>query len=138
MRATRNAVTIAALFMLGACVSVGRIQQSEPVRTTKFTGSPKAVADCIQQRLGGKIQYEGYGDRAVIYDSVKNMREQGLTHYAITVAKTGPDQGVVEWRIQRPVDTSGPSAKETPLTPSAVGRIWAPAEECAARAKSLK
>lgn len=148
-QAIRYAATFAALFLLEACVRVGHIQQTEPVRTTKFTGSHKAVAQCIQQRLGGKVQDEGFGEKYIIYDSVKGMEAQGLTHYAITVARTGPDRGVVEWRIASPRGTGGPEMPgdrasdpgglRTPtgtLAASAVGRIWGPAGECAASAKS--
>lgn len=150
-QAIRNAATVSALFLLASCVTVGRIQQTEPVRTTTFTGSHKAVAQCIQQRTGGKVQDEGFGEKYVIYDSVKGLEAQGLTHYAITVARTGPDRGVVEWRITRPPQLSGPEqpgdrasdpggfrTPEGALADSVVRRFWGPAEECAASAKSLQ
>ena len=150
-QATRSAATISALLLLASCVTVGRIQQTEPVRTTKFTGSHKAVAQCIQQRTGGKVQDEGFGEKYVIYDSVKGLEAQGLTHYAITVARTGPDRGIVEWRVTRPAQLSGPEmtqhrasdpggfrAPEGTLADSVVARLWGPAEECAASAKSLQ
>ena len=143
----RNAAMVAALFLLGSCVSVGQIQQTEPVRTTNFKGDHKAMAQCIQQRVGGKVQGEAFGDRYVVYDSVKGQEGLGLTHYAFTIARTGPDEGIVQWRIKSPV-SSGPEgtaerainpgglapARGT-LTDSAVRRYWGPVEECAAIAK---
>jgi hypothetical protein len=145
----RNAAIVAVLFLLGACTSLGHIQQTEPVRTTKFTGSHKFVAQCIQQRVGGKVQDESFQDRYVIYDSVKGQENQGLTHFAFTVAKTGPEQGVVEWRVMSPRggqdpysvqlrSYANPGATLEPLgtlTDVAVKRYWVPAQECAASAK---
>jgi len=147
----RNTAMMAALVLLGACVSVGRIQQTEPVRTTKFTGSHKVVAQCIQQRIGGKVQDDSFGEKYVIYNSVKGQEAQGLTHYAITVARTGANQGIAEWRIVYPASISGPEmtqhraadpgglqAPPGTLTDAAVQRYWGPVEDCVAGAKSLK
>ena len=80
----------------------------EPVRTTKFTGSHKAVAQCIQQRTGGKVQDEGFGEKYVIYDSVKGLEAQGLTHYAITVARTPlTSSPIVPFLMPRPFPNLG-------------------------------
>jgi len=147
----RNAAMMAALVLLGACVSVGRIQQTEPVRTTKFTGSHKVVAQCIQQRIGGKVQDDSFGEKYVIYNSVKGQEAQGLTHYAITVARIGANQGIAEWRITRPGQASGPEmpgdrasdpggfrAPSGTLADAAVRFYWGAVEDCVAGAKSLK
>jgi hypothetical protein len=147
----RKVTVVFALFLLASCTSVGRIQQTEPVRTAKFTGSNRSVAQCIQQRVGGKVQDEGFGQRYIVYDSVKNLESLGLTHYAFTIARTGPDQGVVEWRVMSPQLGTDPQSERlrsyanpgaTPLPPgtladAAVRRFWDPAQDCAARAKSL-
>ena len=147
----RKATVVIGLFVLASCTSVGRIQQTEPVRTTKFTGSNKAVAQCVQQRVGGKVQDEGFGEKYIVYDSAKGLEAWGLTHYAFTIARTGPDQGVVEWRVvspQRGTDpyseqlrrSSSPGAVPPPqgtLADAAIRRFWDPAQDCAARAKSL-
>lgn len=147
----RKMTVVLAAFVLASCTSVGRIQQTEPVRTTKFTGSHKAVAQCIQQRVGGKVQDEGFGEKYIVYDSVKGLESWGLTHYAFTIARAGPDQGVVEWRVvspQRGTDpyseqlrrSSSPGGAPLPqgtLADAAVRRFWDPAQDCATRAKSL-
>ncbi len=142
----RNAAIIAVLFLLGSCVGAGRIQQREPVRTTTFTGSHKFVAQCVQQRLGGRVQDENFGEKYVIYNSAKREADQGLTHYSITVARTGPDQGVAEWRIVAPPEASpydgavrsipGGGQTRGGLTDASVQRYWAPVQDCAALAKS--
>jgi hypothetical protein len=60
-QAIRNATIITLVLLVGACVRVGNIQQTEPIRTMTFTGSHKAVAQCIQQRLSGQVQEESSG-----------------------------------------------------------------------------
>jgi hypothetical protein len=73
------------------------------------------------------VQDEGFGEKYVIYDSVKGREHEGLTHYSITVAKTGPDQGLAEWRVMR--------TARAPLSMTALRDYWNPVEDCAARAK---
>lgn len=144
----RIVVMIAAGFLLASCVSVGRIQDTQPVRTTKFAGSAKSVARCVHQRLGGKVQNEGFDERYVIYDSVKTEHDQGLTHYAITIASAGPNEGIAEWRIMRPQGASGGGRRaernvdpgkrrsdRTRLSESTVQRYWGPVLDCAEQAK---
>jgi hypothetical protein len=136
-RAIRNAAIIALAFLAGACVKVGHIQQTVPIRTMYFTGSHKTVAQCIHQRLGGRVQDEAFGEKHVIYDSAKGRQAEGLTHYAITVGRSGPDQGFAEMRIMRPARGSGPATVPTPrLTDAVVREYWTPVQECAAQAKS--
>ena len=137
-RRVRNAVIIVAAFSLEACVKVGHIQQTEPVRTTRFTGSHKAMAQCVHNRLGGKLQEESSGDRYVIYDAVKGRSYDGLTHYALTVRKLTADEGSAEWRVMAtPKHGTGsrlrPSGPQ--LSEATVQEFWAPVQECAARLK---
>jgi hypothetical protein len=134
----RNAAIIALVFLLGACVRVGDIQRTSPIRTMQFTGSHKSVAQCIHQRLGGRVQDDSFGEKYVIYDSVKGQQQEGLTHYAITVGKIGPDKGFAEWRIMRPPRSGPASARPSipPLTDAMVRAYWNPVEDCAARAKA--
>jgi hypothetical protein len=134
---TRNALIILLAFLVGACVRLGHIQQTVPIRTTYFTGSHKTVGQCIHQRIGGKVQDDSLGERYVIYDAVKGMQFEGLTHYAITVRSIGADQGSAEFRIMAP-PTHGTSTGRFPapkLSASAVQQYWNPVQECAAKAK---
>jgi hypothetical protein len=136
-QATRNAVIILLAFFVGACVKLGHIQQTQPVRTMNFAGSHKTVAQCIHQRVGGKVHEESFGERYVIYDAVKGMQFEGLTHYAITVRDMGANQGSAEFRIMAP-PTHGTGSGRTPppkLSESAVQQYWSPVQDCAARAK---
>lgn len=118
------------------------------MRTMTFAGSAKSVARCVQQRLGGKVQNDGFDERYVIYDSVKTEHDQGLTHYAITIASTGANEGIAEWRIMRPQGTSGggrraernvdPGKKRSDrprLSESSVQRYWVPVQNCVDQAK---
>jgi hypothetical protein len=129
----RTGAIILLVFLIEACVRVGHIQQTEPIRTLQFTGSHRDVAQCVHRRLGGKVQDESFGERYVIYDSVKRQAQEGLSHYSITVGKTGPDQGFAEWRVIRPVSSIG---KTPPLTIGTLRDYWNPVEDCAAQAKS--
>jgi hypothetical protein len=136
-RGIRNTGIILVVFLLEACVKLGHIQQTEPLRTTTFTGSHRAVAQCIQQRLGGRVHEESFGERYVIYEAVKGKRDEGLTHYAVTVRRLSADEGIAEWRIMAPV-THGTSTGRVPapkLSDAAVREFWNPVQECAARAK---
>src|SRR5687767_10082352 len=129
----RNAVIVTLALLVGACMRVGHIQQTTPIRVLYFTGSPKAMAQCVRQRVGGKVQEDSLGDRYVIYDSVKEKQNEGLTHYAITIGKTEAGKGFAEWRILTPPRQAGPSAPPPPrLTPAAVREFWTPVQDCAA------
>lgn len=134
-RAVRNVAIIALAFLIGACVQLGHIQQTKPIRTLQFTGSHKAVAQCVHQRVGGKVQDDSFGERYVIYDSAKANEQEGLTHYAITVGKVGADRGFAEWRIMRPARQAGPGTQARPLTNAMVQQYWRPVQDCAAQAK---
>jgi hypothetical protein len=126
------------IVLLAACTRVGHIQRTEPVRTLKFTGSHKAVAQCVQQRLGARVQDDSFGEKYVLYDSAKNRQAEGLTHYSITVGRIGPDQGFAEWRIVAPTRGPGPTQwprRDNELSDAVVQDIWKPVEDCAARAK---
>jgi hypothetical protein len=130
-------VIILLALLVGACVRLGHIQQTQPVRTMSFTGSHKTVAQCIQLRLGGKVHEESFGERYVIYNAVKGMQFEGLTHYAITVRNSGADQGSAEFRIMA-TPSHGTGTGRTPppkLSESAVQQYWSPVQDCAARAK---
>lgn len=135
--AARGAVVLLGLFVV-ACTRVGHIQQTEPIRTLNFSGSHKAVAQCIQRRLGSKVHDDSFGERYVLYDSTKGRQAEGLTHYSITVAKVGPDAGLAEWRIVTPARGPGPTQwpPRTPeLSRALLDEFWKPVEECAAQAK---
>jgi hypothetical protein len=130
----RNAPAIICLaLLLGACVTVAQIQETKPIRALQFAGSHKAVAQCIQQRLGGKVQDDSLMERYVIYNSVKGHERDGLTHYAITVGRIGPDKGYAEWRIMRPARQAGPGTFARPLTNAMVEQYWKPVQDCAAK-----
>lgn len=141
---------IPALVLLASCVSVEQIQKTTPVRTMTFTGSHKAVAQCVHLRVGGKVQDENFGEKYIVYDSVKGQQDQGLTHYAITFARMGADQGIAEWRVYYPETRSGrdmPADRTANrggkrsgkgrLSDAAVQRYWAPVEDCVAEAKRI-
>ena len=133
----RNAVAIIPLaLLLGACVTVAQIQETKPIRTLQFTGSHKAVAQCIQQRLSGKVQDDSLMERYVVYDSVKGHERDGLTHYAITVGKIGPDKGYAEWRIMRPARQAGPGTQARPLSRAMIDQYWKPVQDCAAKGEA--
>ena len=126
------------VFVLGACVQVGQIQQTKPIRTLSFTGSPTAVAQCIRQRLGGRVQDQGFGQKYVIYDAVKGRQSEGLTHWAVTVGGSAADKGFAELRVMRPQRGPGPATvAPAPLTAAVVQEYWDPVRECAARGKEL-
>lgn len=137
-QALRNAAIVLLAFAAGACVQVGHIQQTKPVRTLKFTGSHKFVAQCVAQRLGGKVHDDSFGERYVIYNAVKGKQTEGLTHYAITVGRTSANEGFAEWRIMRPARGPGPASARPevpPLSSAAVEEYWTPVRDCAAQAK---
>jgi hypothetical protein len=130
----RNAAAVIPLaLLLGACVTVAQIQETKPIRALQFTGSHKVVAQCIQQRLGGKVQDDALVERYVIYNSVKGHERDGLTHYAITVGRVGPEKGYAEWRIMRPARQAGPGTPARPLTSAMVEQYWKPVQDCAAK-----
>jgi hypothetical protein len=132
---------IALVFLVGACVRVGNIQKEEPVRTTKFTGSPKTFAQCVRQRLGGQLQEESFASRYVIFDSVKSAeREYGITHYSVTIAPAGDNEGVAALRVVTSKQDYGNVAGGRPSTQSLedamMQKFWTPVESCAAQVKA--
>jgi hypothetical protein len=129
----RIGAVIALALVAGACVRLGHIQQTKPIRTLQFNGSPKEVAQCIHRRLGGKVQEEAFGERWVIYDSAKAHYSDGMTHYAITIGRAAADKGFAEWRVMRPAQQPGmpPRTGIPPLTRSMIEQYWGPVQECA-------
>ena len=124
----RQAATISLLFLVQACTGLADIQETTPIRTAKFAGSHQVVAQCIRDRIGGRATGAEFGEpaaRLIIYDSVKFLSHLGLSHYSFTVLKTGPNQGIVEWRIF--------NQRLIPLSDEAVQHFWIPALECAQR-----
>jgi hypothetical protein len=120
----RAAVIVILVVLVQACVNVGEIQRAEPVRTLRFTGSTVQVTNCLQQKLGGKVNREA-GDRFVVYDSVKGATYSGMTHYAITVRRVNLEENEAEWRmLGTPSDAT-------------VRQFWPLVQECARAAKSL-
>jgi hypothetical protein len=143
-QALRGTAFILLGFLAGACVKLGHIQQKEPVRTISFTGSPKAVAQCIQQRLGGKVQEESFNNRFVIYDSAKGAeREYGITHYSVTVSQISPNEGVAAFRVATGaadstysnVPPSGSAAETGGLRDVTAQKYWTPVVRCVEQAK---
>src|SRR5262245_25005712 len=133
----RAAATLALALLSASCVTVDHIQQQPAVRTMKFTGSHKSLAQCIQQRLGGKVRDEAFGDKYVVYDAVKGRQTEGLTHYAVTVGAAGAEQGFAELRVMRPARATGPNQPPPArLTVDAIREYWSPVQECAAQAKA--
>lgn len=135
----RNALIILVVCCLGACTRVGHIQQTAPVRTMTFTGSHAAVAQCVHRRLGGRLQDEGFGEKYLVYDSVKGKQTDGLTHYAITIGRRDATSGFAEWRVMRPTRAPGPNQPPVPrLSEAAVQEFWRPVQQCAAEAKAAQ
>lgn len=144
-QALRNTAIIALGLLAGACVKVGHIQQTEPIRSMKFTAPPKAVAQCVQQRLSGQVQENTFGAQYIIYNSVKGDQQvHGITHYSITVTVVGANDGIAELRfvtpsfepVQRNVP-GGPSSQPDGkgVRDSAFQKYWTPVVDCVARAK---
>ena len=93
---------------------------------------------CIFDRIGGRTtgaEFAVVGDRLVVYDSVKGLTYDGLSHYSITILKTGPNQGIVQWRIIRTETRRDDVMQSIPLSETMVQRFWIPAQECVAQAK---
>ena len=139
---TTRAIGSAAVFLLavaiGACTRVGHIQRNEPVRMMKFAGSHEAAAQCIQQRLGGKLQTDS-AERLVVYDSVKGRQAEGITHYAVTVGKAPEKGSFAELRVVRPAPAPGPGvppASRVPSARDAINEYWTTVQDCAAQAKA--
>ena len=131
--------SMALAVLLGACVQVGQIQQNKPIRTLTFTGSHQAVAQCVRQRLGGRVQDEGFGEKYVIYDSAKGRQSEGLTHWAVTVGRSSAEKGFAELRLLRPQRSPGPNTPPpAPLTAAVVSEYWAPVQECARGKEGFK
>jgi hypothetical protein len=136
-QAMRNVIIAVLALVLEACVRLGHVQQTDPVRMLRFSGPIKTVAECIQQRVGGKLE-QPLGDRYVVYDAVKGLAHEGLTHYAITVRRNTGEESIAEWRVMRTPrhGTSTGSTAPPPLSEQAVQQFWTPVQDCAARAKS--
>lgn len=109
------------------------IQRTDPIRSATFTGPHYAVARCVFDGVGGKRKGDEFGlisAQLVIYDSVKNLYAQGLTHYAFTILKTAPNRGRIEWRILPSISLSD-SGEPFALTEAMIQRFWEPARKCA-------
>ena len=119
----RAALIVILAVLIEACASVAEIQQTTPVRTLRFGGSTVPMTNCLQQRLGGKVNREA-GDRFVVYDSVKGASYSGMTHYAVTVRRASVEENVAEWRML------GTLSDET------VRQFWPVVQECAAAGKA--
>ena len=125
----RIAAMVAGAWLIGACTTVADIQQTRAVTSLLFAGSPLAVADCVHRRMGGRMQTESSGERYVVYNSVKGQTSEGLSHYAITVGRSGSDSGFAELRVMAPA-SSGRFGRAY-LSQSAMQTYWTPVEECA-------
>jgi hypothetical protein len=134
--AMRAAGIVLLACLIEACTGVGHIQRNEPVRTMKFTGDYKVVAQCVHGRLGGRIQTEAAS--FVVYDAVKARQAEGITHYAVTVGPAPGKSGFAELRIMRPVSHPGPPSSQPPATRASAALIdeyWKPVRDCAAQVK---
>jgi hypothetical protein len=105
-----------------------------------FTGSYGDIADCVHRRVGGRMQYESLHSAYVIFDSVKaTQHKDGISHYSITIARTGLDQGTASVRIVFIPDTPQlaqerrrrVNAGEVLISP--VEKYWTPIVDCVAR-----
>ena len=125
--------------LIGACTSVGDIQQTGPIRSMSFAGSHVSVAQCVHRRVGGRIQEEGFGARYVIYDAVKARQAEGLTHFSVTVARRDPTIAFAELRVLRPSRAPGPNQPPVPpLSQAVVEEYWRPVQQCAAEAEAAR
>lgn len=140
-RVVHKGGVIALVFLVGACVRVGNIQKEEPIRTMKFTGSPKTFAQCVHQRLGGQLQEESFASRFVVYDSVKGSQNTyGITHYSVTIAPAGDNEGVAALRVVTPKDgpsmTNAPGSSPSSQKDATMQTFWTPVESCAVQVKA--
>lgn len=136
--AMRVLAIIALAYFIAACTRVGHIQRNEPVRMMTFAGPPQAVAQCVQLRLGAKLQTDS-ADRFVVYDSVKGRQAEGITHYAVTVGKAPEKGSFAELRVVRPAPAPGPGVPPAGRVPSArdaINEYWSTVRDCAAQAKA--
>ena len=136
--AMRVAGILVLAYLIGACTRVGHIQRNEPVRVMTFAGSPQAVAQCVQLRLGGKLQTDS-ADRFVVYDSVKGRQAEGITHYAVTLGKAPEKGSFAELRVVRPAPAPGPGVPPGGRVPPArdvINEYWKTVQDCAAQAKA--
>ena len=137
-RAIRCAAILLLALWIGACTNVGHIQREDPVRTMTFAASHQSAAQCLQHRLGAKLQTES-ADRLVVYDAVKGRHSEGITHYAVTVGKAGEKGGFAELRVVRPAPARGPTLPPGSRVPSArdaINEYWKTVQECAAQARA--
>lgn len=133
----------ALLSFASACaVQLQDIQTREPVRSMNFTASYRSVANCLQQRLGARMQQVAYSDAYVVYDSVKGTAHvDGISHYSITIAPTGEGKGIADVRIVFTPETPEMArernrrahAGETMISP--VEKYWASIQACVAQAQ---
>ena len=131
--AMRVAGILVLAYLIGACTRVGHIQRNEPVRVMTFAGSPQAVAQCVQLRLGGKLQTDS-ADRFVVYDSVKGRQAEGITHYAVTLGKAPEKGSFAELRVVRPAAAPGPGVPgRVPSARDAINEYWQTVRDCAAK-----
>jgi len=132
--AMRVAGILVLAYLIGACTRVGHIQRTEPVRMMTFAASPQAVAQCVQLRLGGKLQTDSAG-RFVVYDSVKGRQAEGITHYAVTLGKAPVKGAFAELRVVRPAPAAGPGVPgRVPSARDAINEYWQTVQDCAAKA----
>jgi hypothetical protein len=130
-----GAIASGLALLLGACVTLDQIQRTSPIYATSFTGSHKAVAQCVHQRLGGRLHEDPFERKYVIYNAVKASHAEGLTHYAITVGQRSSDLGFAEWRVMTAATSDrNPRRAISRLSSTAVQQYWAPVEDCAAKA----
>jgi hypothetical protein len=125
-------------YFIAACTRVGHIQRNEPVRMLTFTGAPQAAAQCVQLRLGAKLQTDS-ADRFVVYDSVKGRQAEGITHYAVTVGRAPEKGSFAELRVVRPAPAPGPgvpAGRRVPPARDVINEYWKTVQDCAAQAKA--
>ena len=116
--------------LIGACTRIGHIQKTEPVRMMTFKNPHTAVAQCIQQRLRGRMQTDEAG-RLVIFDSARSQQADGLTHYSVTVGPASEGGGFAEWRILSSQTTGS-------LSEAAIQQYWGTVQSCAANPKLVR
>ena len=87
-------------------------------------GACTTVEDIQQTRAVTSLQFESSGERYVVYNSVKGQSSEGLSHYAITVGRSGSDSGFAELRVMAPA-SSGRFGRNR-LSQSAMQTYWTP------------
>lgn len=103
-----------------ACIRLAHLEKTPPTRTVEFSGNHAEVAQCVFERVGGKVHKDPLNKRIAVFDSVNFLQPQGVTHYALIFIERPNGGGLAEFR-KRP---------EGPIDNSMITRFWTPVEQC--------